>query len=260
MASAAVESVSSLDRRLWAWARSHPYTIVAAPILLAFLVSYLLSPRSDWVSVYLPAARRLLAGQEVFQEGYVYPPFMALLAVPLLSLPPLLERLAWWALNAVCLVLMCRWAWRLAGGSALEGSPPAPWQEHAIWGAGLLTGVLHAFNCLSNQQTDLVIGGAPAGRLPGAAAGPQSSRRHLARAGGRDEMYASALGNVLPRQATLVGGRVAGDGGRGRQPVARPCQQRAFGSPATARLVRSLPVALAGAQLHARRMGHELAP
>jgi Glycosyltransferase family 87 len=139
------------------WLRRHPYSAAATLILGGYLFSYCLSARSDWDHIYLQAARRLLAGDDLFRfaNGYAYPPCKALFMIPFLALPEMAQRAAWWACNAACFVLLCRWSWRLAGGGRLEGSPTPAWSEHMICLAGLATGVFYAFNSISNQGTDV---------------------------------------------------------------------------------------------------------
>jgi hypothetical protein len=136
-----------------------PYVLLAIPIFLGFLLSYCLKPRSEWESVYLGASRRLVDGGDLFRfrDGYGYPPFMALAMTPFLALPWLMQRIAWWAINVTCLTLVCRWAWQLAGGNEPPGWRSRLWPDHALCLLGMLTGILHAFNCLSNHQTDLIM-------------------------------------------------------------------------------------------------------
>lgn len=173
------------------WLRRHPYSAAATLILGGYLFSYCLSARSDWDHIYLQAARRLVAGDDLFRfaDGYAYPPCKALFMIPFLALPELAQRTAWWACNAVCFVLLCWWSWRLAGGARLEGSPAAAWSEHVICLAGLTTGVFYAFNSISNQGTDVP----EAALLMGAC---------LALLAGRDFLAATGFGLAAGMKAT----------------------------------------------------------
>src|SRR5262249_8797691 len=110
--------------------------------------------------VYVRAANHLRAGEAMYQpaEGYVYPPFMATLVLPCTLLPPVVERLAFYLVSVLCALCLCRWAWQLAGGGPLPGFQPYALREHFIWLLGLACGFRYVIDCLSHQQTDLVIG------------------------------------------------------------------------------------------------------
>jgi hypothetical protein len=126
----------------------------AVAAALAGAAAYLcLRHDSEWEAVYLPAARLLAAGGNPYDaEGFLYPPFAALAAVPFAALPAAAGRPAWVALNLACLVVLLRGAWRLAGGGARPGRGGL---LAAAAGAGC--GVFYAFNCLAHQQTDVVL-------------------------------------------------------------------------------------------------------
>jgi hypothetical protein len=132
------------------------YTVTLAVALIGLAVPFCLLHR-DWDTVYLPAARHLRDGDSIYQTGYVYPPFMAWLAVPFTYLPALAGKLAFFAVNALALLITLVAAWRLAGGGRLEGEPPVPLREHVIAWLGGLTGISYALAAFGNQQTDLVI-------------------------------------------------------------------------------------------------------
>jgi hypothetical protein len=108
--------------------------------------------------VYVRAARLLWQGEDIYrgENGYLYPPFMTVLALPYTALPSLLVRGAWFLVNVLCIVLLLRWSWRLAGGSPLQGGP-APPREHIVALVGALCGIVYIQNCLAHQQTDLLI-------------------------------------------------------------------------------------------------------
>jgi hypothetical protein len=139
--------------------RRRPYTVLLAVVLTALAVPFCLRSASDWDGVYVAAARRLTAGESIFQAGYLYPPVSAWLAVPFSKLPHVPGRLAWYAVNVVALLVVLAGSWRLTGGGRLQGDPSVPGREHVILGLGLLTSIYYVLDALSNQQTDLVLAG-----------------------------------------------------------------------------------------------------
>jgi hypothetical protein len=121
---------------------------------------FLLRVNSEWEDVYLRAANHLRAGESIYstQEGYVYPPFMAAVALPFTYVSPFLARLAWYLINVGCVALLCRWAWRLSGGAHLEGRGAVTSRsEHWICWLGLACGIRYAIDGITHQQCDLVI-------------------------------------------------------------------------------------------------------
>ncbi|HQR05906.1 MAG TPA: glycosyltransferase family 87 protein [Gemmatales bacterium] len=143
--------------RILNWLRTHPITLITSCIMLGYLVTYLASPNSPWTELYVRAADQMVHGKDMYEHklGFAYPPARALLIVPFLALPAWGQQVAWWMLNVVCLVLLCQWMWKLAGGLKLE--PVTKFTaNHFIWLAGILTGIFYVFNGLSNQATDLV--------------------------------------------------------------------------------------------------------
>jgi glycosyl transferase family 87 len=143
--------------RLQASLACRPYS-AAAIILLGILVwPFLTKIDSQWDLVYVAAAERLTTDQDLFVEGYLYPPFMAFAAIPFTWLHPVGSRLAWYLVSVLCLVCLWRWAWRLAGGGRLQ-EEMTPWQEHVACMIGLACAFRFGIDCLQNHQTDLVIG------------------------------------------------------------------------------------------------------
>jgi hypothetical protein len=122
---------------------------------LAFALSLLIFTRKsgDWTTCYLPAGQRALAGEDVFQNGYVYPPLFAWLAAPFTLMPKGAAQAAWYFLNAVALGAMLHLSWRLAGG----GKGLTSWQAFGVFSAGMAAGIYYAVDALTNQQTDLFI-------------------------------------------------------------------------------------------------------
>ncbi len=140
--------------------RSHPYTFCGVALFVGLTAPFLLRTQSEWDMVFVRAAEHLRAGQTIYNpaDGYAYPPFMALLAVPFTFVPPSASRALWYLVNAGCLVVLCRLAWRLAGGGPLEGEAAADKKEHVLCLLGLACALRFAFDAVSHQQTDLVIG------------------------------------------------------------------------------------------------------
>jgi hypothetical protein len=112
----------------FSWAQAHPYTILSIIVLIGLAFPFCLRQHSEWEEVYLRAASNLLVGKDIYalRDGYLYPPFMAWLALPFIFLPPAVGRMVWYLTNAACLFLMYRWAWLVSGGSALQGAV-LPW-------------------------------------------------------------------------------------------------------------------------------------
>lgn len=75
------------------------------------------------VLVYVDAARDLLAGRDLYVQRvpgafpYVYPPFYALLNVPLVFVHPLAVDIAWYLLNVVVLCAVIHMTFRLVTGT-----------------------------------------------------------------------------------------------------------------------------------------------
>jgi hypothetical protein len=140
-------------------AKRYPYTILFVLFALAMAVPFLhrSDSDSDWQTVYLSAAHRLQAGEDLFQVGYLYPPASAWLALPFASLPAIPGKLAWYGINVLALAIVLRGVWRLTGGGRLEGVAAIPASERLIVILGLLASVYFVFDALSNQQTDLVL-------------------------------------------------------------------------------------------------------
>lgn len=143
--------------RIILWVRTHPISLLTSGIMLGYLVTYLVTPHSTWAELYVRAADQLVHGKNVYEQklGFAYPPVRAFIMMPFLVLPAWGQQVAWWMCNVVCLVLMCQWMWKLAGGLKLEPITSLT-ANHFIWVAGILTGIFYVFNGLSNQATDLV--------------------------------------------------------------------------------------------------------
>jgi hypothetical protein len=135
----------------------YPYAVAAVLFFAVFSVFFCTRKLSDWDQVYLPAAARLAKGDDIFRDGFVYPPINAWLALPFVDLPHVANRFLFLAVCAIGLVVLVRCGWQLAGGGRLQGEPAVPRHEHLIFGMGLLCGIFFAFDSLTNQQNDLVV-------------------------------------------------------------------------------------------------------
>ncbi|MBA4186820.1 MAG: hypothetical protein C0467_02260 [Planctomycetaceae bacterium] len=129
--------------------------------LLAFLtVQFFTRPTGDWESVYLSAAHHLRDHGDVLdgKNGYVYPPFGALFAVPFTFVPRQVGIAAWAALNALAAAVILVCAWRLSGGRGLPGRVGTGKADYAAFWLGGFLVVGFILDTAANWQTDLVIG------------------------------------------------------------------------------------------------------
>ncbi len=148
----------SLSGRSWVNALlARPYTLAIVVLCAILVVPLSLRRQSDLVNVFIPAAQRLAHGDDVFQQGFVYPPVNAWILLPLANLPPLAARTLWLAVNGAALMVLVWGAWTLSGGVRLEGGPPAERREHLIFGLGLLVALYYLLDALTSQQSDLIV-------------------------------------------------------------------------------------------------------
>lgn len=132
------------------------YTHLYMVAMLGLGIAFMTKKFSEWDICFLPTAQHLVAGEDIYVQshGYVYPPFQSIFAVPVLPLPHLLQRLAWFITNAVCLWLALRSAWRFAGGPDFATMSQ---REHLACGLGLFIGMTYFLNSLMHHQTDIVL-------------------------------------------------------------------------------------------------------
>ncbi|HZZ79918.1 MAG TPA: glycosyltransferase family 87 protein [Gemmataceae bacterium] len=135
-----------------------PYSFLGVLCVIALAIPVLRRDQ-DWVTVYLPAAERLVSSGDIFANGsgFVYPPINALLPLPFLAMSRTPGMLAWHALNMLALGALIVGAWRLAGGPLLEGIRGISWREHAAFWLGLACGISSCFDAITNQQTDILV-------------------------------------------------------------------------------------------------------
>jgi hypothetical protein len=134
------------------WRLKPPYLGAFAITLFVLTMPLCLRHASDWDTVYFPAARHLRAGEVIFQDGFVYPPVNALLALPALNLPRMAGVICWYVVSAAALLWLIHSAWQLSRDA---GSDPRFDRRTLL--AGLVCGLPFAFDCLSNRQSDLLV-------------------------------------------------------------------------------------------------------
>lgn len=138
--------------------RYRPLVLLYAIGMLVLAWPFSTKRSSDWMVTFVPTARHLAAGEELYFQphGFVYPPFQALFALPVLELPDIAQRLTWFAVNAIALWIAIRSAWRLAGGPDLEQRPLNP-RELIAAAIGLFIGLTYFLNSLMHHQTDVLL-------------------------------------------------------------------------------------------------------
>lgn len=131
--------------------------------VLLFLLLYLsigaplaLRQNGDWNNVYVPAASRLIAGQDLYplEHGYLYPPLMALLCIPFVPMPTSASLACYFILNGLALWLILHRARQLCATLIPATKIKRPGLVLAL---GLTCGLPFAIDALANRQTDLLI-------------------------------------------------------------------------------------------------------
>jgi hypothetical protein len=137
-----------------------PVITIAVLFALAFAPQSFGFGATDWENVYLPAAGRFVRGEDLFREGFVYPPFAAVMAIPAFHLNEFGVRVHVWLMNTVGATILTACAWRLSGRPlSLRPSP----REQLILVVGLTAFLGAVFEVMVNRQTDLVVGGLAVG-------------------------------------------------------------------------------------------------
>ncbi len=111
---------------------------------------------TDWETVYLPAAQRYERGEDIYDDTFVYPPFMVLLAWPAAHLNEPWVRIHLWLSCTIGAALLTCGAWWLAGGRFSFTSRPREWLIAAL---GTTAFFGYVFEVMVNRQTDLIVGG-----------------------------------------------------------------------------------------------------
>ena len=117
----------------------------------------LLQKPKDWDEVYLRAALRLRAGENILRDGYAYPPFQAVLAAPFTYLPHTAARILWACTNAIAACVIISGAWRLSGGGSAPHGHTHDVRECSIFALGLAAAIGFLFDAVTNAQTDLIL-------------------------------------------------------------------------------------------------------
>lgn len=99
---------------------------LAGSLAIALLIAYWRADPRE-LAIYFPAAQRMMQGEEIYCGGFTYPPFMALLMVPLAALPFRLGMILWcWAYVGMLIAI----GWMIARILAPiigSRSGPRPW-------------------------------------------------------------------------------------------------------------------------------------
>lgn len=149
------------------WITNHPIAVAAVVLFVAVAGPFVWRRHSEWTDVYVRAAHHLRAGESVYQlgEGYVYPPFMAVLVVPFTYLSMRWSLIVWYLINVAATILLFRYAWKLPSGDAMRADVEVSRQswsmrEWIIMLLGSVCAIRFVSDCLTHQQTDLVIAAA----------------------------------------------------------------------------------------------------
>ncbi|MGH7162207.1 MAG: glycosyltransferase 87 family protein [Planctomycetota bacterium] len=132
----------------------------AAAAAISFLNASLgfWSKRDGDLPVYLRAAERMAAGEEIYRpedpRPFTYPPFLSLTAYPGTLLPEPARRPAWYCLNALALVAVVLLVHRNVKETLRAPSAPTPWR---FWAALALLGMRHVSSVFENQSNDLLV-------------------------------------------------------------------------------------------------------
>lgn len=107
----------------------------------------------------MAASRNLLAGRDLAQDSaYLYPPFMALAAIPFTLLPQALSQFIFYAINVACMLYVVKGARALSGDCRLQGTgEKAPSEEHLVFLMALFCGGRFLLNASLQMQSDLLI-------------------------------------------------------------------------------------------------------
>lgn len=109
--------------------------------------------------VYVAGGERMATGQEIYRPGldakpFTYPPFAAVPFVPFSLLPADWQAPAWFCVNFLIVLLICRWLHAFGKRDVPGTGPPRiGW----YWALTLLLGVHHVLSVFANQSHDLLI-------------------------------------------------------------------------------------------------------
>jgi len=118
--------------------------------------------RRELLNVYVDAASRMIAGEEIYRrslggDAFIYPPFFTLPFLPFTSLPPSVHRNVWWFCNlslcSLAVGLSTVLAWPVIRRGIASGGPP-------YWCCALAVGILCAkflIQPLTYESHDLIV-------------------------------------------------------------------------------------------------------
>jgi hypothetical protein len=145
-------------RAIWQFLAHRPIVAISTPLVIGLGVQAAFKIPSEWLDPFVRAAGVFFAGGDIYYASkYTYPPFMAMMVVPFVSLPDVASRLAWFAINVACIAGMVRSAWLLASGATLPATGPARKRELFIAAIGIICSAPYILNALAHQQIDLMI-------------------------------------------------------------------------------------------------------
>jgi hypothetical protein len=128
-------------------------SIIATCISIGVGVSFLSRTHSEWDDVFLAASKRLIAGESLYPPGtnYSYPPFSALLGVPLAKTSGMFPRAVFYFANLLSIAVLLVSAAKLS-----HGSTSLVHDSRTFW-LGIIIGFPFVFHTLAHQQTDLLV-------------------------------------------------------------------------------------------------------
>ena len=145
----------STENRLAIWT----CRVLIFNVLLLLASPVFIRGTGDWETVYLSAANHLRNGEDLIdaRNGYVYPPFGALVAVPFTFLPRSTGLIAWVLLNSLAVLVVLVGAWKLSGGRGLPGRAGSSKADYAAFWLGGFAALGFMLDAAANWQTDLLI-------------------------------------------------------------------------------------------------------
>ena len=138
----------------------YPYTAAAAILFISQAFPPLFRVRTEWTEVFVLASRNFLAGQDFLtkDQGYVYPPFFAMVSTPFTLLPQALSQFVFYLISFACLIHVVKNSWSMSGGGRLQGAEVNVERgEHVVFLLAVFCAGRFLLNALSHMQTDLVL-------------------------------------------------------------------------------------------------------
>lgn len=126
--------------------------LLALLVCAGFVLGYV--KQADWQVVYVEAAWRLRAGKELFRQGFYYPPFAAMLALPWTWVGPKVGQALWALVNVGAASFLVTMAWRF---SQIQGARRGTRRGLFILALGWVAAGGYLLDAFTNGQTDLLI-------------------------------------------------------------------------------------------------------